>query len=61
MIRLFMVPFRLSIVGVALLTFFQLPASGQTLADYGEFYRTMNINALERFVFCYPTSTPERC
>ena len=60
MIRLFNLSFRLPILGALLLTILTLPASGQTLADYGEFYRTMNINALERFVFCYPTTTPER-
>ena len=59
--RLLMRPSRLSPAGILLLlALFQLPASGQTLADYTEFYRTMHFDAREKLVFCHPTTTPER-
>jgi hypothetical protein len=59
--RLLMPPSPLSPVGVLLLlALFQLPASGQILGDYKEFYRTMHLDARERIVFCNPTTTPER-
>lgn len=34
-------------------------ARAQSLTDYTEFYRNLRLNAVEEFVFCYPTAHPE--